>query len=207
MRTKTWIATRPNPGGLEIQRAAGLITQEAFDTGVQKQRADRPGRYFLGQMAKSAGYHTAFFGKLGVGYTETAAMIRGCGFDHHVGLYDSVICWSYYPEYYWRNGEKVPLPTNPAFTGKYPDCPEVGKPEMVYSEDLWLENCLSYLDERAKDNEPFLAVYATQLPHGPASIPQEDYIYENRQDWTEKERIGSTPPGQRGKPSSWGTGS
>ena len=182
-------ATSPTTGGLEIQLAAGLITQKEFDVDVKKKRSARPGRYFLGQMAKSAGYHTAYFGKLGVGYTEVAADLDRYGFDHHVGLYDSVICWSYYPEYYWRNGKKVPLPTNPKFSRETPHCPEVGNPDMVYSEDIWLDNCLSYMDERARAGKPFFAIYATQLPHGPASIAPKDYLYKDREGWTEKEKI------------------
>ncbi|MDF7827065.1 sulfatase-like hydrolase/transferase, partial [Pontiellaceae bacterium B12227] len=183
-------STRPNPGGLECRLAAGLITKEEFDEGVQRHRASRPGRYFMGMMAKSAGYHTAYFGKLGVGYTEIPQFIKDYGFDYHVGLYDSVICWSYYPEYYWENGEKVQLPTNPKFTRSSPKCPLVGGEGMVYTEDIWLEKCKNYLAERAsKKDEPFLAIYATQLPHGPASIAPKDYVFKDRVEWTEKERV------------------
>ena len=179
----------PNAGGLECRLAAGLISQQEFDNGVQQRRSKRPGRYFMGQMAKSAGYHTAYFGKLGVGYTETTQFVEDYGFDTHCGLYDSVICWSYYPEYYWEDGKKIPIPTNPKFTKTTPECPLVGQEDMVYTEDIWLEKCKLYLEERAKKDEPFLAIYSTQLPHGPASIAPKDYIFKGRTEWTEKERV------------------
>jgi len=140
-------------------------------------------------MAKSAGYHTAYFGKLGIGYTETAELIESYGFDTHCGLYDSVICWGYYPEYYWENGKKVLLPTNPKFDRATPHCPMVGEEEMVYSEDIWLEKCKDWLRQRAEEKEPFFAIYATQLPHGPASIAPKDYVFNDRAEWTPKERV------------------
>lgn len=179
----------PNAGGLECQLAAGLISQREFDVSVLERRSNRPGRYFLGHMAKSAGYTTAFFGKLGIGYTETAAFLNSYGFDTHVGLYDSVICWSYYPEYYWENGEKVMLTANPKFDRATPHCPMIGEEDMVYSEDVWLDKCLDYIRERAGEEEPFLAIYASQLPHGPVSIAPKDFVFKNHTDWTEKERV------------------
>lgn len=179
----------PNKGGLECELAAGLISQSDFDKKVQQRRSQRPGRYFMGQMAKSAGYHTAYFGKLGIGYTETSELIERYGFDHHCGLYDSVICWGFYPEYYWEDGKKVPLPTNPKFDQATPHCPLVGEEDMVYSEDIWLEKCTAYLAQQAAKKEPFLAIYATQLPHGPASIAPKDFVYDDNEEWTKKERV------------------
>jgi arylsulfatase A-like enzyme len=179
----------PNKGGLECQLAAGLISQQEFDKGVRKERLKHPSRYFMGQMAKSAGYQTAYFGKLGIGYTETSEFLKSYGFDTQVGLYDSVICWGYYPEYYWENGQKVPLPSNPKFTQATPVCPLVGSDAMVYSEDVWLKKCKAYLGEQSKKKEPFLAIYATQLPHGPVSISPKDHVFKDRTEWTEKERV------------------
>lgn len=179
----------PNEGGLECELAAGLISREEFEKGVAHRQSERPGRYFLGQMARSAGYHTAYFGKLGIGYTETAERIAGYGFDAHCGLYDSVICWGFYPEYYWENGQKVPLPGNPKFDRATPHCPLVGGEQMIYSEDIWLEKCRDYLTEQAQKKNPFFAIYATQLPHGPASIAPQDFVYSDRTEWTQQERV------------------
>jgi arylsulfatase A len=179
----------PSRGGFECELAAGLISQNEIEKGVQSRRSERPGRYFMGQMAQSAGYHTAYFGKLGIGYTETAELIDSYGFDTHCGLYDSVICWGFYPEYYWEDGDKIPLPTNPKFDHATPHCPLVGEEEMVYSEDIWLEKCKTYLEQQAKTGKPFFAIYATQLPHGPASIAPKDFVYKDKTEWTKKERV------------------
>lgn len=176
----------PNQGGLETRRQIGAITPAQFDADVNKPNR-RMNTYFLGQMARDAGYTTAYFGKLGIGYTDTAQLIERYGFDYHCGLYDSVICWSYYPEYYWENGQKVPLKGNPKFTQRSPVCPSVGSTGMTNTEDVWLDKCLHYLEQ--KRDKPFFIIYATQLPHGPAAIVEKDFIYKDRTDWTEKERI------------------
>jgi arylsulfatase A-like enzyme len=138
-------------------------------------------------MAKASGYHTSYFGKLGMGYSENHELIKLYGFDHYVGLYDSVVCWSFYPEFYWNNGKKITLPNNPKFNKNSPQCPLIGEPNMTYTEDIWLKEALNYIDE--KKNSPFFMIYSTQLPHGPASIAPKDHVFRNKKDWTEKERV------------------
>lgn len=188
-------APMPTGGGLESSLAAGLISAQEYSDTITKQRGKRPGRYFLGQMARTAGYETAYFGKLGIGYTDKPEMMEEYGFDHYCGLLDSVICWSFYPEYYWENGKKVTLKGNPKFTGRDPKCPAIGTDGMTYTEDVWLEKCLSYLDQkrdkpvRDAHDKPFFAIYATQLPHGPNSIPEKDYVYRDQGGWTDDEKV------------------
>ena len=179
-------APAPNSGGMETLLHLGKITREEFDRDVNNPNR-RMETYFLGQLAKDSGYATAYFGKLGIGYTETSEGIARYGFDEHCGLYDSVICWSFYPEYYWENGTKVPLPGNPKFTKREPVSPLVGTNTMTYTEDIWLKRCMDYLGQ--KRDKPFFVVYATQLPHGPASIAEKDHAYADRVEWTEKERV------------------
>jgi arylsulfatase A len=181
------IPFHPNKGGLSIQRHNGSISQEDYDTLMRKTHEQRKDLPYIGQMAKDAGYHTAYFGKLGIGYSESHELIKLYGFDHYVGLYDSVVCWGFYPEFYWDNGEKVALPTNPTFQGNYPNCPLIGSEEMVYTEDIWLKEALAYIE--AKQDEPFFMIYSTQLPHGPASIAPKDHVFKDRTEWTPKERV------------------
>ena len=176
-----------NKGGFSIKLHNGNVSQADYDAlmaQTYKQRKDLP---YIGQMAQDAGYHTSYFGKLGIGYTENHEIIKLYGFDHYVGLYDSVVCWGFYPEFYWNNGEKILLPTNPKFKGNYPYCPLIGGEEMVYTEDIWLEEALEYIE--AKQDEPFFMVYSTQLPHGPASIAPKDHVFAGRTEWTPKERV------------------
>jgi arylsulfatase A-like enzyme len=174
----------PTKGGLEASLHIGDISEKEFDKQILLKRPVAEfDSDFLGEVAKRAGYHSSYFGKLGIGFTDTHSMMRDYGFDDYVGLLDSVICWSFYPEYYWENDKKVTLPGNPKQTTRNPNLFTVGKASMTYTEDVWLEKALAYLDEHRTD--PFFMVYATQLPHGPASIAPKDYRYRGRTDWME----------------------
>ncbi|WP_044213275.1 sulfatase-like hydrolase/transferase [Flammeovirga sp. OC4] len=173
------------PGGLQCQLAAGLIDQATFDKKIYRKQNE--GHYYIGQMAQKAGYTTSYFGKLGFGYSDTAEMIDSYGFDYHCGLLDAVMCWSFYPPHYFENGERILLPNNPKVTKKSPTCLLVGEDSMTYAEDIWLEKALMYIDD--KKEEPFFMIYATQLPHGPASIAPKDYVYKDQEGWTELEKV------------------
>ena len=178
---------RANKGSLSIQLHRGEISQSEFDKKLAKTYEDRKDYTFIGQMAQQAGYHTSFFGKLGMGYSENHDLIKLYGFDHYIGIYDSVVAWTFYPEFYWDNGEKIPLPNNPKFNKRSPSCPLIGEENMTYTEDIWLNEALQYLED--KKDEPFFMIYATQLPHGPASIAPKDHIFKDHKDWNEKERV------------------
>lgn len=173
------------PGGLVCELEAGIIDQATFDKKIY--RSHNQGYYYIGEMAKSAGYHTSYIGKLGFGYSDTKEMIDSYGFDYHCGLYDAVLCWSFYPPHYRLNGKKIPIPNNPKLSKREPVCPLVGEENMTYSEDIWLEHALSYLEE--KKDDPFFMIYATQLPHGPASIAPKDFKYKDQEGWTKQERV------------------
>ncbi|WP_281614751.1 sulfatase-like hydrolase/transferase [Flammeovirga sp. SubArs3] len=178
-------APRHTPGGLQNELSIGAIDQTTFDKKVTIK--SNQGHYYIGQMAQSAGYSTAYIGKLGFGYSDTKEMIDSYGFDYHVGLYDAVMCWSFYPPYYRLNGETIPLPNNPKLTKREPNCPLVGEENMTYVEDVWVEHALKYMEE--KKDEPFFMIYATQLPHGPASIAPKDFKYKGHEGWTKKEQV------------------
>lgn len=173
------------PGGLQTQLHAGLIDQATFDKQIYRKQNE--GHYYIGQMAQKAGYKTAYIGKLGFGYSDTKEMIDSYGFDYHCGLYDAVLCWSFFPPYYRLNGEKIPLPNNPKLTKREPLCPLIGKQNMTYTEDIWLEHALSYIEENKKD--PFFMIYATQLPHGPVSIHPKDHKYKDQEGWSKEEKV------------------
>lgn len=181
-------AMEPTKGGLEASLHIGTISEDAFHEQI---RAKRPvstvDSDYLGEVAKRAGYRTAYFGKLGVGFTDTHQMMHDYGFDYFCGLLDSVICWSFYPEYYWENETKTIMPGNPKQTTRNPNLFATGKASMTYSEDVWLEKALAYLDKPRDD--PFFMIYATQLPHGPVSIAPKDHTYSDRAEWSENERL------------------
>jgi arylsulfatase A len=127
---------------------------------------------FLAQVAQQAGYQTAQFGKLDVGFLTNDERVKRFGWDFYEGYFSHNRCHGYYPPYLWRNGEKFVLEGNPR-----PDCGKmsekgnepVGSGGETYSQNVFIEDILAYI--RAHKDGPFFLYHPTQLPHGPVAIP------------------------------------
>jgi len=111
-----------------------------------------------------AGYTTACIGKWGLGSGWNSGDPNKQGFDYFFGYYDQRKAHEYYPEYLWRNGEKVML------NGKY------------YSHDLMTDEALKFVADN-KD-QPFFLYLAYTIPHTKYQIPDLG-IYAGK-DWPDK---------------------
>lgn len=109
---------------------------------------------------RQGGYHTSMIGKSGVACSsESATLPNEKGFDHFFGFLSHQAAHRYYPRELTRNGETVTYPQNHGHTGE------------LYSGDLFLGECLEYLDGRAGKEEPFFLHLALQQPHADLSVP------------------------------------
>ena len=66
----------------------------------------------VAQVLKAAGYATALIGKWGLGAPEGESEPTKKGFDYFFGYNCQRKAHEYYPEYLWRNREKVMLDAN-----------------------------------------------------------------------------------------------
>ncbi len=111
---------------------------------------------------QEAGYHTAMIGKSGVACnSDDPDLPNDKGFDHFFGFLAHQAAHRFYPEELTRNGETVALPHNEGHEGR------------IYSGDLFLDESLRYLDERAGSGQPFFLHLALQQPHADLSVPDE----------------------------------
>jgi arylsulfatase A len=152
---------------------------------------------FLAQVAQQAGYNTAQFGKLDVGFLTNDERVKRFGWDFYEGFYSHSRCHGFYPPYIWRNGEKIPLEGNTR-----PDCGKmsekgdepVGSGGKTYSQNVFIEGVLAYIREHTasvnsgQEDEPFFLYHPTQLPHGPVAIPELHPDYANREGWSLAEK-------------------
>ena len=99
----------------------------------------------VAKLLHSAGYATCIVGKWGLGEPGTTGIPNRQGFDSWFGYLDQVHAHNYYPEYLWRNEQKVPL-ANVVEKG-------VAKKRVTYSPDLFAAEALEFV-ERHK-SEPF----------------------------------------------------
>jgi arylsulfatase A-like enzyme len=117
----------------------------------------RPTDVTVARVLKDAGYATALVGKWGLGEAGSTGVPERQGFDYFYGYLNQVHAHNYYPDFLWRNEEKVPL------VGNVLDKPGVAKERAQYSPDLCTREALAFLD-RAQD-KPFFLYLAYIVPH------------------------------------------
>ena len=115
----------------------------------------RPEDVTVAEVLKAAGYTTALVGKWGHGEPDTAGIPNKKGFDYFYGYLNQGHAHNYFPDYLWKNEEKVPL-GNEVVGG-------VAKKRVVYSPDLMEREALAFI-ERSKE-KPFFLYFSPTLPH------------------------------------------
>jgi arylsulfatase A len=114
-----------------------------------------PGDTFtVAHLMKRAGYTTALIGKWGLGYPGSTSTPDKMGFDYFFGYNCQMKAHEYYPEYLWRNNDKVPL------DGK------------TYSHDLMADDALDFV--RRNREKPFFLFLAFTIPHAKLQVPDVD---------------------------------
>ena len=123
----------------------------------------------LAKTLKSAGYKTAVIGKWGMSDWGNDMQANAQGFDYFFGYKGHGEAHHYYPEFLWRNNEKVMLEGNVTATKQ-------GK----YAHDLIAQEALQYVEKASKEIEPFFLYLAFTIPHLELTVPEESKIpYQN----------------------------
>ena len=116
------------------------------NTDIKGQRVSlRPQDTTIAEVLKRAGYRTAWIGKWGLGEPDTDGTPNKKGFDYFFGYLNQNLAHNYYPDYLWRNEEKVQL------RGK------------SYSPDLFGQEASDFIRRESKN--PFFLYLAYTLPH------------------------------------------
>ncbi len=105
----------------------------------------------VARILKKAGYTTGCIGKWGLGGPESSGEPNKQGFDHFFGYLCQRQAHRFYPDYLWRNGEKVELNRE------------------TYSHDLMAEETLDFI-KKNKDRPFFLYIPFT-IPHAELKVP------------------------------------
>ena len=123
--------------------------------------------YTIGKMMKNVGYSTGLFGKWGLGYPESPSIPGKMGFEEFYGYNCQRMAHTYYPEYLWKNEEKVVLEGN-----------QNGE-RNTYSQELIHQEALQFI--RNNKDEPFFAMLTYLLPHAELNLPHDSiyHIYED----------------------------
>lgn len=112
----------------------------------------------VAEVLRDAGYRTGIIGKWGLGEPETTGIPNRQGFDYWFGYLNQGHAHNYYPEYLWRNEERVLLENL-----EDPDHPRVSTKRVEYSHDLFTQEALEFVaQERGR---PFFLYLAYTIPH------------------------------------------
>ncbi|MGD8239163.1 MAG: arylsulfatase [Armatimonadota bacterium] len=131
----------------------------------------------VAEVLSAAGYACGGFGKWGLGDVGTAGVAEKQGFDVFYGYYHQVHAHSYFPDYLWRNSEKVPLPGNAD-----------GKQEQ-YSHHLIFDETLKFIRENGAG--PFFCYAPWTPPHGRYEIPEDEPAWQMYKDkgWPQNAKV------------------
>jgi len=120
----------------------------------------RPADVTVAELLKQAGYTTGIVGKWGLGEPETTGIPNRQGFDHWFGYLNQRHAHNYYPDYLWRNEEKVEL-ANEVRDVNPPG--GVATKRVQYSHDLFTADALGFVTQH--ESGPFFLYLAYTIPH------------------------------------------
>ena len=127
----------------------------------------------IAEVAKSANYATATFGKWGMGFFDSSGAPSNQGVDHFFGYNCQRHAHSYFPTYLYNDDQPFLLSGN--------DGRKVGQ---TYAQELIQNDMIDWL--RKNHKQPFMLFYAITLPHGRHEI--DDYGIYRDKPWTEKQK-------------------
>jgi arylsulfatase A-like enzyme len=137
----------------------------------------------IGKLLKSAGYETALVGKWGLGEPDSTGIPNRQGFDYFYGYLNQVHAHNYYPDYLWRNEDRVML-SNVVSGG-------VASKRVEYSPDLFRQEALKWLEGRGKN--PFFLYLAVTIPHANNEAKQQGMEVPSDEPYSDR----NWPPAQK----------
>lgn len=112
----------------------------------------------VAEVLQEAGYITGLVGKWGLGENGSTGIPNKKGFDYFYGYLNQTQAHNYYPEFLWRNREKVFLENKKAWWGL-----GASRVKAEYSHDILTEEALSFVEENKEG--PFFLYLAYTIPH------------------------------------------
>lgn len=110
----------------------------------------------IGTVLQQAGYRTACIGKWGLG--DRSGLPNKQGFDHWFGFLSQTRAHWYYPDYVWRNSQRVMMPDNP-------------QTHATYIHDLFTQETLDFI--RTNHKQTFFVFLPYTIPHAEVLVPED----------------------------------
>ncbi|HWA28351.1 MAG TPA: arylsulfatase [Lacunisphaera sp.] len=131
--------------------------------------ADRPaaqtlrrGDVTVARVLQQAGYRTGLVGKWGLGLIDEEGEPRRQGFDSYFGFLSQTHAHNHYPDFLWRDGEKVSLPNDITRVGPVEGVGYATK-RVAYAGDLFAREAETFVAANAR--RPFFLYLSLIAPH------------------------------------------
>lgn len=129
----------------------------------------------IAEILKGGGYATALIGKWGLGEEGSSGLPNRQGFDYFFGYLNQVHAHNYYPDFLWRNQEKVLLPNvvvHPKTFAGYapPELVGAATKRVQYAPDLFTKEALEFITRQSK-TQPFFLYLPYNYPHPNCEAP------------------------------------
>ncbi len=112
----------------------------------------------VAEVLQEAGYTTGLIGKWGLGEEGSSGLPNRQGFDYFYGYLNQMHAHNYYPEFMWRNTEKVNFENKKAWWGL-----GASRVKKDYAHDYFTEEALQFVEENKEG--PFFLYLAYTIPH------------------------------------------
>lgn len=152
--SRSVLMTGQHLGHTTVRGNAGARNMEA-----QSLRSDDT---TVARVLQQAGYATGLIGKWGLGERENAGEPRKQGFDYYFGYLNQGHAHNHFPDFVWRNGEKVSLPNDLTPIGAAPGMGYSTK-RVVYGDDLFAQDTRDFVEKNKA--KPFFLFYSMVTPH------------------------------------------
>ena len=126
-------------------------------------QALQPGDITVAAVLQRAGYRTALIGKWGLGDVGAAecGLPRKHGFDYFFGYLNQHHAHNHFPNFLWRNEDRVKLPNVVTPVGE--DGGGYATEAKVYADDLCADEALRFVAENKE--RPFFLYWSPVIPH------------------------------------------
>lgn len=140
-------------------------TRVRGNAGRQNPRAQalQDGDITVAKSLQEAGYTTALIGKWGLGDVGEAesGLPRRQGFDYFFGYLNQHHAHNHFPDYLWRNEERIPLPNEVTHVGEFGG--GYATDALIYADDLMTDEALKFVANH--QDQPFFLYWNMVLPH------------------------------------------
>jgi arylsulfatase A-like enzyme len=117
----------------------------------------------VAKVLKNAGYHTALIGKWGLGDVGAAesGLPRKHGFDQFFGYLNQQHAHNHFPDFLWRNEDRVSLPNVVTRVGN--NGAGYATKAVQYADDLFADEAIQYVNDNK--TQPFFLYWSMVVPH------------------------------------------